>query len=184
MARQGKVSINRKAPMATRAEPEVRTIGTRTIHTQMFIDRLKAALDAKEEVLTWAQLSECIADDARNYRSHLDTARKTILREYNAWFGSVPGVGLKNLTSLETIGEAASTRRSIHRKSKRAMELLYRAVDTKTLTREESTRYNTEFAMTAFLHHATTEKAVQKLSAKSQAQESKVSIAECLELLK
>src|SRR5690349_13357862 len=109
-----------------RDEDRDQALFPRSIATAALIDRMRKAVEAKEETLTYTQLSDAIGDDVRGHRHNLETARRTIEREYGVRFQTITNVGLKWASESEVIKETQSVIRSVRRRCSRSTKRMVR----------------------------------------------------------
>lgn len=163
---------------------ESRAIGTRHIYTNWLIDRFRKAIDEKQDVVTWGELSEVIGEPAQKHSGKVATARNVVLTEYRVRFQAVPGVGFRRASDQDVLGEAASQRRSIARKSTRTLKLMYHGSDPEKLSREDRDRYYVEQSILLMTKKAATEKTQQALASRVKATGVKLSLEESIEALR
>lgn len=101
------------------------------------------------ETITYGEMSNLIGRDVRKEgHSALVCARKYLLRDYQAVFESVMGVGLKRLVDNEIAKIGSHYLRRINKMSSRGIEKLS-AVDWNNLDNESKIRHNTDMSALA-----------------------------------
>ncbi len=136
------------------------------IDTQLLFARLKEAIQAKEELVTYEALSEVIGSDIQGYKNyaHLATARRKIQREIGVVTNVVTNTGISFLlTGKEISLSVKKDIDSVRRKSKKGLNKLVCVQDAQSMNNEERIKYNTYCSALGVLHSITSQGSMRHL---------------------
>lgn len=154
-------------------EDSKRPFGVMSLDTRLLLERLEKS--ELGDVITYSELSEIIHSDVQGKsRGLLMTARRSCLNKGIA-FGAVVNVGLKRLTDSEIVATGEGIRRHIRRSSRKAVKTI-QCAEFNALSNEEKIRHNTALSFFGALYSVTSPRSEQKLLAKVQEAQSKLSI--------
>jgi len=133
------------------------------------------------EVVTYDALSKAIGRDVRSARGLLYTAVRTVMRDSNAVFAAVRGVGLKRLESTEIVSVATQTVRHIRKASGRAMQKLA-CTDLSKLNESQKVSVFTHNSLLGALRVMSCQPSIKKLTEAVNSANAELPIAKTLAL--
>lgn len=164
-------------------EAPVRTIPEMCADSRLLIEVLRNV--PLGEVVTYEKLSAAIDMNVRQQKGYgrLQTALKTVRRDYGMDFGTVRGVGLRHNTSSETVRSAQADIDHTRRRMKRGLAKLS-CVNPSTLSSDELVDFNVKVAWMGAVHHAAHGRQLKKLTAATAASKQLLPLARTLEAFK
>lgn len=146
-----------------------KTIPSISIESQEIIKILLTA--EVGDVFTYEQLSEvCLGDVRKEKYFALDTARKTMLRDYYRVFQTVKKVGIKRANDIEIIEEAGVAIAQVHKTIGRKLKKLEAVSEYEKLPKQKKVEYNARTSQLGALYlitKASKSKQIESATAKN-----------------
>lgn len=117
------------------------------------------------ETVTYERMSEIVGAPIRNNPTALRTALRRALRDHDAVFGCVRGVGYKRLDDLEIVKEGTADADRIRRAANRSLERQFK-VDFGKLPASEQARFSAQTAVLGAVRMMTKAASIAKVEAK------------------
>jgi hypothetical protein len=161
---------------------KTKVVGITHANTLLLIKRLREA--EVGDIIEYAELSKIIGMDVQSLGDgYLRTARDTLLRDNERFFGVVRGLGVMRCDSKQTNAIASSYRRKIRKAARKAQVILIKGVKYDDLNTDEQREHNVNLSVYGALQQFTKESNVAKVASLVSEENARLSIQQTLQAM-